>query len=188
MRRVVCLGDSLTEGYVVNKNQSWVSLLNEEMDSQFINCGISGDTTTGMIARLQRIFIDENPDLLIILGGTNDLFFNINNGNIISNIIAMSRHAKHYNVEVVIGIPTPFFPTSLSKEWFLSEDGYMNRIKEFQKVLKQITIAEKIPCIDFSTNMTEDLFLEDGLHPNAKGHQKMKENAMNVLKNVLNKQ
>ena len=44
--KIVCLGDSLTAGYKVRPESAWVSILNRETPHTWINCGISGDTTT----------------------------------------------------------------------------------------------------------------------------------------------
>jgi len=186
MIRIVCLGDSLTEGYLVDTKETWVSLLNSKFDALFINCGISGDTTTGMMARMQRILIEEKPDVIIILGGTNDLFFGLDEKFIISNIMAMSRHAKHSEVKTIIGIPPPYYPPLESEKFpFLTPEEYAQKIEKFQRELKAFSSMDDQMIIDFSCNMIKDLFLDDGLHPNSKGHAAMKENAVQVLKEKL---
>lgn len=39
--KIVCLGDSLTAGYNVTREESWVDLLNRETSDTWINAGIS---------------------------------------------------------------------------------------------------------------------------------------------------
>ena len=71
--KFVCLGDSLTEGYGVRAEMCWVSLLPELTGYQWINAGISGDTTSGMLARLDRDVISRSPDGAVLMGGVNDI-------------------------------------------------------------------------------------------------------------------
>ena len=84
--KIVCMGDSLTEGYGIPKNTRWTSLLEKDYEIDVVNAGISGDTTTGMLSRCERLLIEYNPSHLLILGGTNDLWFGLKDEFILSNI------------------------------------------------------------------------------------------------------
>ena len=68
---ILCIGDSLTAGYGVPREQCWVSLLDRQTQHHWQNAGISGDTTPGMLARLQQL--PSKPDLIIWMGGINDI-------------------------------------------------------------------------------------------------------------------
>ena len=48
--KVVCLGDSITYGFPYGPEISWVTMLQENLVGQFINRGISGNTTSDMLA------------------------------------------------------------------------------------------------------------------------------------------
>ena len=81
LTELICLGDSLTFGPGVPKSQKWTSLAHSE-HLRINNLGIPGDTTAGMLARLQNLLqtpvLQLNPVLrpmVLILGGTNDIFF-----------------------------------------------------------------------------------------------------------------
>ena len=74
-----CLGDSLTFGYGVRAAQRWTTLAAQKSGWQLINLGIPGDTTGGMMARLQTQLM---PDLahrrgcrVLLMGGANDIFY-----------------------------------------------------------------------------------------------------------------
>ena len=54
---IVCLGDSLTEAYIINNKDCWVELLQAKLPQNFINSGISGDTTAGMLSRFTSMGI-----------------------------------------------------------------------------------------------------------------------------------
>ena len=188
--KIVCIGDSLTEGYQILTGSCWPSLLNKEANYEVINSGICGDTTSGMLARFHEMVIVHKPDYVIIMGGANDIWFNIPDHQIIGNILAMTRLARHYKIQSIIGIPTPFYlPESNEGEhFFMDLKGMHLRLKEYIQTLKRFAFDDNQPIIDFSVNMHIDLFLEDGLHPNEEGHQIMAKNAKESLAGILLKQ
>ena len=77
---IVCLGDSLTEGYgaskpfLVDRSNSYPAYLQKKIKVAVINSGLSGDTAEGSLARLDRDVLSKNPQAVIILLGANDLF------------------------------------------------------------------------------------------------------------------
>ena len=71
--KIYCLGDSLTAGYGVAPHKNWVSLLGSRGKNLWINGGISGDTSPGLLARLQTAAIPQKPDMVIWMGGFNDI-------------------------------------------------------------------------------------------------------------------
>ena len=82
MRKLICLGDSLTFGLRVPHSQAWPRLVSRETGLEVQNLGISGDTTGGMLARLQNLVgtvshsgTAESMPVLLIMGGSNDIFY-----------------------------------------------------------------------------------------------------------------
>lgn len=178
------MGDSLTEAYLVDESVGWCSLLSKELGIEVINSGISGDTTTGMLARFKAMVIDHRPSHVIIMGGTNDLSFNLSNKLIFSNIYAMTRLAKYHGIESIIGIPVPvyFDENDDSDGFYLGLKSLSQRMIILQKEMRAMVAEDDFPMIDFSAGMTENLFLEDKVHPNEAGHKQMMENALKLLK------
>lgn len=185
--KIVCMGDSLTEGYGIEKMYRWSDLLSHDMNIEIINSGISGDTTGGMLARFQGMVIDNKPSHVIIMGGTNDLSLNLSDEQIISNILAMTRYARYNNIVSIIGIPTMMYPTDsfVNGSIFLDQVSLRTRLEVYRNKLKRFVNEDELFFIDFSVNMTPDLFLEDGLHPNEAGHKVMMENAKIRIKEIL---
>ncbi|MCG8484577.1 MAG: GDSL-type esterase/lipase family protein [Clostridia bacterium] len=71
--KIVCIGDSLTSGYGVKKSEAWTSIVEEKYGIEMINKGISGDTTTGMLARFYKDVVEHKPMYVMLMGGINDL-------------------------------------------------------------------------------------------------------------------
>ena len=180
--KILCLGDSLTQGYNTEENSRWTDLLQNEIDAKVINCGISGDTTNGMLARCERLLVSHKPTHLIILGGTNDLWFGLSNELIIANIYAMIKQAIYNNTIPIVGIPTTIVN---AKERNFTKENYLERITKFQDLLSAFCLVDNQQVISFSENMTKDHFLEDGLHPNKAGQMVIKNTVLKVLKTIL---
>lgn len=182
MKKLVVHGDSLTEGYAIDLSYRWSEYLKKDLSIPIINSGISGDTTTGMLGRFQRDVIAHQPTHLVLMGGTNDLWFGTPNNLIISNLHAMTRQARHHQIETIIGIPTPFFIDENTSDLELN---LQKRLITYNQELIQYCIEEERSYINFGTNMTQDLFIADGLHPNEAGQRVMANNASLVLQKIL---
>ena len=77
-KTIMILGDSLSAGYGLNPQQSWVVLLKQRLDQQqpkqhkVINASVSGETTSGALARLPKLLQTHKPDVVVIELGGND--------------------------------------------------------------------------------------------------------------------
>ena len=176
--KLLCLGDSLTEGYEINLNSRWTDLLYIELNIEVINAGISGDTTTGMLARCERLLLEHQPTHVIIFGGTNDLWFGLKDEFILSNIHAMRRQCKYYDVIPIIGIPTPSVNFN---ELNMVHENYSECLRSFKSTLIKYCEEDEQPIIDFGLQMLPEHYLDDGLHPNEKGQKVMLKNAKPLL-------
>lgn len=185
--KIVALGDSLTEGYGIDLSVRWTNLVEREFPVKIINSGISGDTTAGMLGRFQSMVVDHHPSHVIIMGGTNDIAHNLTDEQIFSNLVALTRQARHHKIQTIIGIPTPFIYPDLpdGKSHLLPSQIFSTRINVYQKKLKTFALEDGHPFIDFSILKSPSLFLPDGVHPNEHGQEVMKEEVILVLQNVL---
>src|SRR5262249_13416057 len=76
-KTIVVVGDSLSSGYGLTAEQSWVAMLTERLRSQaygyeVVNASIAGDTSAGGLARLPRLLDAHDPELVVIELGGND--------------------------------------------------------------------------------------------------------------------
>lgn len=74
---ILVLGDSLSAGYGVSVDQTWVALLEKRLANQgygyrVVNASVSGDTTGGARARLPRALQLHQPAIVILELGGND--------------------------------------------------------------------------------------------------------------------
>lgn len=171
MKKIVFMGDSLTEGYGVLNSERFTELFKNYRHIEVINSGISGDTTVGMLARFHEMVIKYNPSHVFIMGGSNDVYLQVHDRSIISNILAMMRYAKYHGIEVIIGIPTPIFEGDLAPSIvYLNPKPAQKALKQYRNLLIQFCIEEDLEYIDLYEGFQNEWMTSDGLHPNEKGH------------------
>jgi acyl-CoA thioesterase-1 len=74
---ILVLGDSISAGYGIDKQQGWVALLEEQLMEEYpqytvVNASISGETTSGGANRLQPLLDKHMPNIVILELGGND--------------------------------------------------------------------------------------------------------------------
>jgi lysophospholipase L1-like esterase len=107
-KAVVFLGDSITQGWGDDVSAHFPGL-------QFANRGISGDTTRGMLIRLEQDVLSLNPGCVVMLMGTNDLEENAEPAVIAENIKLIVGALKTHDPKMPI-ILCQIFPSSASKK------------------------------------------------------------------------
>ena len=183
MKNIVCLGDSTTYGYMITRKKVWPSILNnkfaeEGKDINIINKGINGDTTSGMIARFERDCLNENADLLILMGGVNDIFMFQNIDKIKNNIKLIVDISNKNNVDIILFTPIPFIKEIFTFFEADNLDLFENTLKEYVSWINEYTKENNIKSIDvynmfmnniFKSNKYEDIYF-DGVHLSENGH------------------
>ena len=72
--KIICMGDSITYGFgLPDLSKRWSDLVSARTGHTLINRGVSGDTTGGMLARCQTQVFNQAPDVMVLLGGINDI-------------------------------------------------------------------------------------------------------------------
>lgn len=90
MKRIICHGDSLTEGTDIEEAYRWPSLLQNALGTEVLNTGIGGDTTAGLLSRFSTDVIPRKPDAVILMGGTNDFWWDLPVNNVLANLFSMA--------------------------------------------------------------------------------------------------
>ena len=196
MKTIVCHGDSLTEGAEVDQSHTWPALAEKELNVRIVNSGISGDTTGGLLSRFYPDVIQYRPDIVIIMAGTNDLWWDLSLNVILANIFSMACQAQHHQIVPVIGLPLPVHIVAAQQQDMLEPIGgfkkCLEKMSELVKALCNTAEKSDVAWMDFyhaffdqQGNVSGKYFFEDGLHPNKDGHRRMAEITTRFLRSVL---
>ena len=193
MKKLICLGDSLTFGLRVPQSQTWPRLV-QETGVEVVSLGICGDTTGGMLARLQTVLREQGRSaaVVLIMGGSNDIFYSGTDVGARSNIGAMVHQVIAAGLTPVVGIPLPIVPEDAPKDWepvanFYEAakllDTYCQWLKTYCKAFGIPTVDFRADFIDSQGKVRRELFC-DGLHPNTQGHRLMAQKLLTFGENL----
>jgi lysophospholipase L1-like esterase len=197
MKTLVCHGDSLTEASDLDRQSIWPSLVGRRIKINVLNSGIDGDTTAGLLSRFYHDVVRHGPDYVLIMGGTNDLWWNLDMKLIQANIFTMTCQAEYHNIVPLVGLPLPMVVERARKQDFMApQGGYQKCVEKLAALAKTLTMLaqqNKIACLDFyqpffndTGAVQENYFLEDGLHPNENGHRLMAQKIAELLQGLFN--
>lgn len=163
---IVALGDSLTEGYGVEAHQAYPALLEAKLRKEGFPCtvtnaGASGETTSGLLFRINRVLLLK-PDIVILCTGANDGLQGVDPGRIQNNISKMVQTFKDHRITVV-----------LAGMKMLVNYGPAYT-EPYARLYAEIADQEQIVFMPFlleGVAEKPELNLSDGIHPNAKGYQ-----------------
>jgi len=192
MKTIVCHGDSLTEGSDLKNNYTWPQLVENQIQVTVLNRGIGGDTSGGMLGRFYPDVVRYQPEMVVILGGTNDLWWDLDINLILANIFAMTSQAQYRNIVPIVGLPLPLHMESIRHQNMMAPiagwDKCLHKLSELADALALAAKGSDIACLDFyhpfldkNENVRGKYFLEDGLHPNKQGHRLMAEKMVELL-------
>lgn len=166
---LVVLGDSLSAGYGLSQEQTWVTELDRRWSSthpdiSIINASISGDTTRGGLSRLTSVLERHQPDALFIELGGNDGLRGFDLNTVRSNLKQIIDKAKKQGVKVALS-------------QVMVPPNYGQRFAEqFRKVFKEVAEEKDVKLVPFfmeqiATN--PDYVQNDGIHPTAEAQPKI---------------
>ena len=167
---IVCHGDSLTWGFMINREESYPARLERHLggDWQVFNTGQNGDTAEGGLTRLSREVLPKNPRLVVIGFGTNDFYDGVPSKRVFSAMDEMVERVVADGAEVILwGFP-------LSKAY---GQGY-----EF------IARKHKVPLLDY---LHADIYgrqgnvFPDGIHLTAAGYAAVEARVLPVVLRIL---
>jgi len=170
---VLVLGDSLSAGYGLAVEETWVSLLasrlaQEGYGHRVVNASVSGDTTSGGLARLGRALERHEPEIVIIELGGNDGLRGLPLDVVRSNFESMIEQSREAGAEVVLlGMRIPI--------------NYGPRYAEsFHALYGELAETYDLEWVEFFLDgvaLDDGLMQADGIHPNAAAQPLMLDNA-----------
>lgn len=178
-KTVLVHGDSLSAGYGMAPEQTWVALLQSELGSDFtvVNSSISGETSRGGLERLPALLSEHEPDVVVLELGANDGLRGYPLNQMRKNLAAMVQLSKEAGAEVaIIGIR---LPPNLGKRY---TEPFFNSYE----MLANETNTAYLPFLLDGVAQYGDLMQRDGLHPTAEAQPRILKNVMPVLAPLLN--
>ena len=178
---MLVLGDSLSAGYGIEPESGWVNLLRERLEKgdparDVVNASISGETTAGGLARIEKLLSDHRPALVVLELGANDalrgLPLSAPRQNL-TRIIELSREAGARVVLVGIEIPVNYGPQY--------RDGLRN-------LYRDLATEFKLPLVPFLLDgvaLDPELMQADGLHPTTAAQPRVLANVLPTLEKAL---
>lgn len=180
--RILAFGDSLTAGYNLSRNEAFPAALQRALSeagykTEIYNAGISGDTTTSGLKRLDTTLQKfPKPDLVILALGANDMLRRIEPKVTDKNLRDIIDYFKTQDIPVfLIGMQAVVHPSPIFRFKF-------NRI--YPRLAKHYDIA-LMPFFLEGVAMNPSMNIEDGIHPNTRGIALMVENTLPYLTPVL---
>ncbi len=164
---VVAFGDSLTYGTGANQDESYPAVLGSLIGRKVVSEGVPGEVTAQGLERLPDVLDRDQPKLVILCMGGNDMIRKIDDRTIASNLRVMIKEMRDRGIAVVlVGVPRPTLLGS-------PPEFYRDIAREFG--------------IPYESRVVKDVLYErdlksDPIHPNAKGYRRMAEAVAELLR------
>lgn len=182
-KKLVVLGDSITEGYGVAKEAAFPALLEKKLSQAgksewvVVNAGVSGSTTASALPRMKWLLKSKpTPDLVLLVLGANDGLRGLKVEDSTKNLAEAIEYANKQNVRVILG--GVYMPPNYGK-------SYTEQFKNMFETLAKKYKLTLIPFILDKVAGNSKFNLADGIHPNEEGHKIIAENIFKVLKEAL---
>ncbi len=161
---IVVIGDSISAGYGLKSDESWVSLLRTRLREQgyrqrVVNASITGDTTRGGLARLPQLLKREQPSLVIVELGGND------------GLRAIGIDVMRRNLQRLIELIQQADAKVLLLGMKIPANYGFEYSEQFHNTYRELAVSLGIPLVDFLLEgiaLDAELMQADGIHPNAK--------------------
>jgi lysophospholipase L1-like esterase len=182
--RVVFMGNSITQG--------WAQYMPEMFDNQtYINRGIGGQTAPQMLLRFRQDVIDLQPELVVVLAGTNDIAGNTplkDLETVAGHLFSMAELARAHDIKVILCsvVPAAEYPWRKGK----SPD---TKIPQLNKMIQDYCDVNHAHYLDYFSAMTDgkngliESYGYDGVHPDEDGYKVMAELVENAIDQLLDR-
>lgn len=170
--RVLALGDSLTEGLGVAREEAWPTLLAGKTGWEVSNGGVSGDTSEAALKRLPSLLEQHAPVLVLVTLGGNDMLRRIPQQETVANLEKILALIRAQGAKpVLLATPQPSLTGAVFQN-LSAPDFY-----------RELAAAQQVPLIeDAIPDVLSDPQLKaDQIHPNAAGHALLAETIFEEL-------
>lgn len=178
---ILVLGDSLSAAFGIDAEKGWVALLDKRLqkkglDWRVVNAGVSGDTTAGGVARLEKLLQRHQPAIVILELGSNDGLRGFSFQQIRDNLTRLTQMSRTAGARPLLvgGMLPPNYGAAYADA--------------FHQVFQQVAESEQLPFAPFLLDgvaQDRSLMLADGYHPNEKAQPLLLDNVWPLLQPML---
>ena len=160
-KSILVYGDSLSAAYGIAQTRGWVALLGEHLkrehpDYIVANASISGETSSGGLARFDKAMNQHRPKVVVLELGSNDGLRGLPVAEMKKNLAAMIERAQHAGARVLlVGMKLP--PNYGPEYTQAFEAAYADLAKRYKTAL--------VPFLLEGFSHKPDFFLPDRIHP-----------------------
>jgi acyl-CoA thioesterase-1 len=181
-KTVVVLGDSLAAGFGVEPSQAFPALLQEKinaagMNYTVVNAGVSGDTSSDGLNRINWLLKRRVNVLILELGG-NDGLRGIEVATTKANLQSIIDRVKQKYPDAKIVVAGMQMPPNMGED-------YTTAFRKLFPELAEKNQAALVPFLLEGVGGKPELNQPDHIHPTVEGHKIVAENVWKVLKPVL---
>ena len=181
-RTLLVVGDSLSAEYGIKRGTGWVPLLSARVSEQYpkyqvVNASISGDTTSGGMARLPALLRQHAPAVVVLELGANDALRGLPLSMTEQNLRAMTQAAKQAKAQVlIVGMQ---IPPNYGRD-------YAQRFAQLFSTVAKDEKARLVPFLMEGIATNRAMFQADGIHPNEDAQPQLLDNVWPTLRPLLN--
>jgi acyl-CoA thioesterase-1 len=179
---IVAMGDSLTAGYGLDPSQAYPAFLEKKLHRtgyrvRVINAGISGETSSGALSRVNWV-LKLDPKIVVLETGANDGLRGIDPGLLKKNLMRIIQRFQKHNVCVILAGMK--MVTSLGEQY----------TRDFERVYTEVAEETSVILIPFFLEgiaQKPSLTLYDGIHPNESGYRIIADRVFTYVVEAINK-
>ena len=174
---ILVLGDSLSAEYGISRGSGWVKLLEGQLQKQgsqwtVFNASISGETSSGGLARLPKLLEQKKPRIVLLELGANDALRGLSIQESEKNLRKMIQLSKSSGAKVLLfGMQ---IPPNYGQDY----------IKQFQDLYPKLARQEQVEQLPFFLKGVAadiNLFQADRMHPNEKAQSILFKNVWGAM-------
>ncbi len=178
-KNILVFGDSLSAGYGIDREKSWVNLLQQELQRtgakyHIVNASISGETTLGGRERITNALQQYRPAIVILELGANDGLRGYSISGVEANLTGLIENIQKTNAQIVlVGMK---LPPNYGEPY----------ITQFHNLYPRLAKKYRIRLLPFLLEgVKPDQFQADNLHPNEAAQPQLMRNVLKTLQPLL---
>lgn len=182
-KTILFFGDSLTAGYgLEDSNDAYPAVVQSKIDGEgldytVVNSGVSGETSSGGLSRIEWV-LNQKVDVFVLELGANDGLRGISLKETHQNLQAIIDKVRQAYPEAKIILAGMQLPPNLGQDY----------TSEFKTMFDELAVKNDLTLIPFllkDVGGIPELNLADGIHPNIDGQKIVANNVWEVLEPLI---